>query len=350
VSLDHVRKLYLAHCRQTLDPVTVVGYQRWLNTILSALAVTKVSQLALPAITLYRQQRLALGKSPRTVNGEVGALRTMLQWAVDPARLIGSNPLAGVKPLPHLQPKQGRALSDDEVKKLLDASPPHWREIWYAFLTTGMRKGELAALQFSPEFIDWEGRDLIVPAWLAKSCKARHIPMNDELVAIIKRREAERSDRKPASGRGPESRQMRARFTTDHIFTTRFSTPLDSKGNLLRALEVCLRRAGIERKTYHRDGRVVEHLDVHSLRRTFATSLIVGGADPKSVQELLGHATLAMTMQVYTKVRAQTKRQAIAKLTYGGMATGPDHVLPISGAKCRPGVTNSKMEPQGKAE
>jgi Phage integrase family len=71
----------------------------------------------------------------------------------------------------------------------------------------------------------------------------------------------------------------------------------------------------------------LEHEDVHSLRRTFATELIVNGADPKSVQDLLGHKTLTMTMKLYAKVRPQNKRQAVAKLSYGEGVTAPMHLI-----------------------
>src|SRR5262249_17243586 len=148
-------------------------------------------------VLTYREKRLAEGRSPRTINAEVGALHTMLNWAVDPARLIGSNPVAGIKALPHLRPKEGRPLADDEVPKLLEASPPQWRDIWYAFLVTGLRKSELAGLQFTPEFLDWESREIIVPDWLAKNGVARRIPMDDRLHDILRRLEAGRMDRQP---------------------------------------------------------------------------------------------------------------------------------------------------------
>jgi hypothetical protein len=80
-------------------------------------------------------------------------------------------------------------------------------------------------------------------------------------------------------------------------------------------------------KTYNSEGKLVEHVDLHSLRRTFATSLIASGADPKSVQELLGHRTLDMTMRIYAKVHTQTKRQALGKLPYGRGTLVPDGVL-----------------------
>jgi integrase len=352
--IDDVRHQYLAHCKQVLDPSTVRCYTDWLRRILPALGVAKVSQLSPATVLAYREQRLANGKSPRTVNAEVGALSTMLNWAVDPARLIGSNPVAGVKPLPHLRPKEGRPLADDEVPKLLEASPPQWRDIWYAFLVTGLRKSELAGLQFTPEFLDWESREIIVPDWLAKNGLARRIPIDDRLYEILRRQEAGRKDRQPGKGRGGPvlTERIRARFTRDHIFVTTQDTPLDHKGNLWRALVSCLKRAGIPRQTIGPDGRVLDHVDLHSLRRTFATSLIVGGADPKTVQELLGHKTLAMTMKVYAKVRPATKRQAMSRLAYGSGASAPAHVLPLPqpAGQCHQSVTTAEREAERKAE
>ncbi len=329
--LAELQQKYLTHCRQSLDPNTVKCYEGWLKNIVPALGVIKVSQLTTDVVLAHRERRLAQGRSPRTVNAEVGALSTMLSWGVKPAKLIGSNPLADITPLPHNRPKDGRPLTDDEVPRLLEASPPHWRDIWYAFLVTGLRKSELAGLQFTGEFLNWEAREIIVPGWLAKNGVERRIPMDDRLHDIIRRLEAGRNDRQPGKGRGRVSaEQVKARFTRDHIFVTTENTPLDHKGNLWRTFVSSLEKANIERQTFGPDGRLTEHVDLHSLRRTFATSLIVGGADPKTVQELLGHKTLAMTMKVYAKVRAQTKRHALGKLSYGAGTKGPEHILPIA--------------------
>jgi integrase len=110
-------------------------------------------------------------------------------------------------------------------------------------------------------------------------------------------------------------------------------TPLRNTG-IYTALMASFRRANIPVRTFDGEGQPLEHVDVHSLRRTFATELIVNGADPKSVQELLGHRTLTMTMKLYAKVRPQNKRQAVAKLSYGQGVTPPTHVLvyPAPGA------------------
>jgi hypothetical protein len=78
-------------------------------------------------------------------------------------------------------------------------------------------------------------------------------------------------------------------------------------------------------------------VDLHSLRRTFATALILGGADPKSVQELLGHRTLDLTMRVYAKIHSGSKRQALGKLAYGQGTLAPEHMLLYPGTAVNTG-------------
>jgi integrase len=110
------------------------------------------------------------------------------------------------------------------------------------------------------------------------------------------------------------------------VFVNPANTPLDGSAVYARFIRYC-RKAGIATETFDADGLPLEHVDIHSLRRTFATQLIVNGADPKSVQDLLGHKTLAMTMRLYAKVRPQNKRYALGKLPYGKGASAPAHVI-----------------------
>jgi integrase len=243
----------------------------------------------------------------------------MLRWGVSPAKLIGPNPPQGVKALPHLRPRDGRALDPGEVAAPLKASRPHWRDVWYAYLVTGMRLNELSRLTFDD--IDREARELIVRAHKAKGRRERRIPIDDGLWDILKRQEASRAARKP-SDRTAFGRPLAEHFSDRHVFVTRQATPLGHT-TVRKALLACCRRADVPVLTFDAEGQPLEHVDVHSLRRTFATELIVNGADPKSVQELLGHRTL--TMKLCAKVRPQNKRQAVAKLSsrQGGLAAGP---------------------------
>ena len=282
----------------------------------------RVQQLDVSLILTYRQERLAGGTSPGRVNYEEATLHRMLRWGAR-HKIIGSSPLDGVKALPHLRPKDGRALDPDEVKRLLAASSQRWRDVWYCYLVTGMPLNELVQLTFDD--VDWESRELIVRPHRSKNRRGRRIPIDDGLWRILKGQEAGRVERQPSEGiRFGVS--MRERFSDRHVFVGRECNPLTDR-NVYHALMKCCCKAGIATQTFDAEGLPLEHVDVHSLRRTFATELIVNGADPKSVQDLLGHKTLTMTMKLYAKVRPQNKRQAVAKLSYGEGVTAPMHLI-----------------------
>jgi integrase len=320
---------FLKDCRQALRASSADRYAVCLANILPRLSASRVAQFAVARVLTYREERLQAGISPCTVNKDVGALLTMLRWGVR-HNFIGSNPLAGLTPLPHDDPKEGRPLSDDEVSRLLERSPRLWRDIWYTFLVTGMRKDELASLRFRD--IDWEAREIVVRSGAAKNHRERRIPIDTGLWEILKRQEAGRDERQPGKGRTERiTLLVRARFTKEHVFVTSQNTPLSHRSAIYGAFMRWCKRAGVQTETLDAEGRQVEHVDVHSLRRTFATNLITGGADPKSVQELLGHRTLDMTMRIYAKVNMQSKRQALGRLSYGKGTLAPAGLLEYPG-------------------
>jgi integrase len=328
--LDRLRDQFLTYSRQAHKPGTVARYERSLKVSLPGVGVGRVSQLSVEAVLGFRRDRLAAGASPGTANYDVLVLGAMLSWGAK-YRLIGSNPIAGIKPLPHDHPKEGRPLTPEEVGRLLDASSPHWRDVWYTLLVTGLRKEELASLTFDD--IDWEGRELIVRGGVAKNHAERRVPIDEGLWEILKRQEAGRAARQPGRGQNPATTErVRALFTRDLVFVSTQNTPLGGGSRLYARFMYCCRRAGIQVRTLDAQGREIDHVDLHSLRRTFATDLIANGADPKSVQELLGHKTLAMTMKLYAKIHGHTKRQAVARLSYGRGVRQPEGVLALPAA------------------
>lgn len=326
-AVEDLKTEYLRHCRQTLKPATVHRYENNLKAIVARLP-PRVAQITVRSILDYRQRRLDEGISPRTINMDVNALATMLRWGVGLAKLIGSNPIKGLKPLRHDRPKEGRPLTADEVKSLLKASRPHWDGIWYAFLATGMRRNELASLTFAD--IDWEAREIIISRGVSKNHTARRIPIDAKLWDILCQQEAAKGLRRPGQGKTPEhTAKIKAKFTTDHVFTTTQCTPLTHESGLYNAFVRCCNRAGILTRSVDPEGREIDHVDVHSLRRTFATNLISNGADPKTVMELMGHKSLTMTMGLYVKMQVGTKWQAIGRLSYGAGVQPPDHVVQL---------------------
>ena len=69
-------------------------------------------------------------------------------------------------------------------------------------------------------------------------------------------------------------------------------------------------------------------LDLHSLRVTCATLMLQGGANPRDVQAILGHTTLALTMKVYAKATERGKRSAAGALPFAKVSP-PAHVVSV---------------------
>ncbi|NQU25733.1 MAG: tyrosine-type recombinase/integrase [Candidatus Nealsonbacteria bacterium] len=320
-----LEKQYLRSCQQALKPDTVDRYTHSLRSALAAMP-TRVSQITIAAILDYREQRLADGIAPGTINKDVKVTKGMFAWGVK-AGLIKDNPLHGVRKLPDDNPKEGRPLSPDEVDRLLEASPPLYRDIWYCFVVTGMRKSELASLQFDD--VDWEAREVLVRRSVSKTHTARRIPIDDHLWKILQGQRDGRDKREASERAGEQGRAFRRRFTRDRVFVTRHNTPLDMRSLLYSQLMLHCKQAGIETRHLGPDGHEVDHVDVHSLRRTFATGLIVNGADPKTVMELMGHRTLEMTMNLYAKVYTGTKREALGRLPWGSGSKAPEYLLQL---------------------
>jgi integrase len=329
VSLASIRDAYLRDMRGKKRPTYIDRVEACLSKVIGFTGAVNVSDLSIILITNFEEHRQREGVCGRTINMEVGALKTMLRWAVK-HQLTGSHPIEAVRPQDHT-PREGRAFTPDEIERLLTASPQPWRDVWYAYLVTGMRKMELASLQWRD--IDTETREIIVRADVAKTKTARRIPIDAGLWEILERRR--REPRAPGSGKTAAiTKRVQERFTREHVFTTTANTPLTHRAAIYGAFVRCCKLAGIERVIVDSDGRE-QHLDVHSFRRTFATDLIRRGKDPKTVQVLMGHKTLTMTMGLYTKMNATDKRQAIDSLSYGRGVSTPEGVAGVVSLKSR---------------
>lgn len=181
-------------------------------------------------------------------------------------------------------PRVGRRLPDfltrDETDRLLDAPNPddplYWREraILELLYATGMRVSELSELPLSS--LDLDEGFLTV---FGKGAKERLVPVGAPALRAVTRY---LRDVRPGldGGRG----KARGR-----VFLNRRGTPL-SRVAVWGIVKEAARRAGIRRK-----------VSPHTLRHTFATHLLEGGADLAAVQELLGHADISTT-QIYTHV------------------------------------------------
>ncbi len=187
------------------------------------------------------------------------------------------------------QPKVGRrlprTLTAEELERLFAAvsgdTPVALRDgaILELLYATGMRASELVALQMDDLDIEEE-----TVRCLGKGGKERLIPLYPQVVESVRRYIFEG---RPLLLRDREER---------HLFLSRMGKPLTRQG-LWYIVRQYVRAAGLE-------GRVTPH----TLRHTFATHLLEGGADLRDVQHLLGHSSITTT-QLYVAVSDRRKRE-----------------------------------------
>lgn len=226
------------------------------------------------------------GLAAKTISRRASSLRRYFSWlhrrgflTVDPT--VGLSTPKGESRLP-------RILRDDELADLLDRpngetdSPGSARDVALMELLygSGLRIGEACALECRN--IDFVGRTIDV---LGKGSKMRRVPLSapaaDALEVWVQRVRAEFVDEVCAgSDLAPEM-----------VFLNTRGKPLSPR-DARRIL----------------DRMAPEPTHPHALRHTFATHLLDGGADLRSVQELLGHADLGTT-QLYTHVSKERLRR-----------------------------------------
>ena len=189
-------------------------------------------------------------------------------------RRVDVNPAAELRS-PRRPARLPEVLTAEEVGRLLAAPAGvsyealRVRVMLELLYATGMRVSELLALK--AEYVNLQDGWVRV---LGKGSKERLIPVHERALALLKQ--------------FLQTRQRRFPHAVDaEIFLNRRGRRL-SRVQFWRDLQVLAKRVGLE-------GRVHPHV----LRHTFATHLLQGGADLRSLQEMLGHSSLSTT-QIYT--------------------------------------------------
>lgn len=188
-----------------------------------------------------------------------------------------------------------------EAQQLLEAAHGDRLEALYVLaLTTGMRLGELLALTW--RHVDLEAGTLQVVAslqrvergWRSGAPKTQR--SRRQIALTVTAQEALRAHRmRQLAERVATADQWRQR---DLVFCNRVGDYLDAQSFSRTTYQNLLRRAGLPHKRFH------------DLRHTAATLLLKAGVHPKVVSEMLGHSTIAITMDTYSFVMPDMQREA----------------------------------------
>jgi site-specific recombinase XerD len=228
----------------------------------------------------------AAGAAPATVARKLASIRGLYGFLVRTER-AGSNP-AELVSSPKRSEKLPQVLSTEQMRKLLERIPAGTplelrdRAMLELAYSCGLRCEEIVNLD--ADSVDFESEQLRV---LGKGSKTRILPIG-EPAQLALRRYLERGRRALAT----EPREQ-ALF-------------LSKSGRRLSNSDVT-RRLGL----WTREAALAAGVSPHSLRHSFATHLLEGGADLRTIQELLGHASISTT-QVYTRVDAARLRDTYA--------------------------------------
>jgi integrase len=225
------------------------------------------------------------GARAKTINFELDTIKTIFNIAIK-WEYLKDNPTRSVNPIKVTDAKPIRFLSPTECERLLQASPPELQPIYFTFLHTGMRKGELEHLEWSD--IDLSRKKIIIrhkEDWHPKTGE-REIPISQRLLELLKRLKKENDS-------GLKSR---------YVFPHRDGGILKTK--LREKLIVIAQKAGIKDLT-----------TLHALRHTFASQLVMKGVDLPTVQKLMGHSDIQTTM-IYSHLAPDHLAAAVDKLEY----------------------------------
>jgi integrase/recombinase XerD len=273
---------FLALSAARLAPRTVEAYRRDLEALADWLGGPP-SKVSTEELERYLAELRAQGLSGATIARRVASLRSLFRHLV----LIGaahSNPAAELE-LPRRTRRLPRALSPAEAERLIDAAagttPRELRDRALVELLYGAGLRISEAVGLDKTGVDLDQR---LVRTVGKGGKERVVPVGREAVEALRRY--------LARGRPHLDRRHRP-----ELF-------LNAKGGALTRAGAFL----ILRKLAGKAGLEPERVHPHLLRHTFATHLLEGGADLRSVQEMLGHADLATT-ELYTHVTDRRRRE-----------------------------------------
>jgi integrase/recombinase XerD len=298
--IDAALDFYLQHLRveRALSKNTVLAYGRDLGKLLihaESAGVTEVEAIDLGTVSSWIREISKAGLGSRSTARHLSAARGLCKFLMregvlraDPTQLAAR---------PRFGRKLPRPLGESEMVTLIETPDPTClrglrdRAMLSLMYAAGLRVSELVSLTVG----DVDRSRGIVSA-LGKGNKRRLVPLGEvalvHLTAYLQARSAQ--------AEGTTRRAERASLASPLLF------PSPRGGKLTRQAfwKIVGRNA--------RGAGIRGHVHPHQLRHSFATHLLSGGADLRSVQTLLGHANIATT-EIYTHVSQDRVRQAYRK-------------------------------------
>jgi integrase len=291
-----------------LDKLTARDVQIWLNRVRETCQCCAQGKDARRPET--RRRCCAVGACCKSVPSArtVSDLRTVLRTALASAvrdELVTKNVATMVK-LPTRRRKKRKGWSSDEARTFLESVRASGNSLYAAYvllLVLGLRKGELLGLTWADVdlgaaelTIGWQlqrvGGQLLHRETKTEASDAT-LPLPKICIMALAQRRAAQDRAKELAGQ--------AWRTSDLVFTTRHGDPVEPR-NFNRYFAARCAAAGVRRIT------------VHDARRTCATLLVDLGVHPRVIMQILRHAQIDVTMELYAGASSKATRKALKRL------------------------------------
>lgn len=255
-------------------------------------------------IAEWAAQLISQGLSPATASRALATFRSILDHGVADQRLI-RNVASAVRPPRGAAAREGQALTVDEVEQLALACAGRYGEVVVVLAHTGLRWGELAGLKV--------GDRIAVPGAGLRVQRAALVGRGSLYIDTLK---SHRARTVPLTARAAQIIETwaAARPIDSWIFESPKGAAL-RENNWKRLVRWNAAKVAIGRPT----------LRVHDLRHTAESLWLGAGADSKVVQRILGHASAAMTLDVYGHLIDRNLWEAAKQVGDGLGTSTPNH-------------------------
>jgi len=291
---------WLEIIRPQVRPATLADYQNSVrNHIVPVLGTIKLTKLEPAHLQELYSQLLDKGLSAKTVRNIHGtihkAIKDAARWGMLPRNV------ADIARPPKVSRQELQCLTPEQVRLLMQAcAGTRYEALLGLAIATGARQGELLGLRWAD--IDLQRGVVQITRQLTRQGtfsepktssgkRSVHVPVST--VELLRRHRSLQLQERLSAGDRWQDQGL--------VFANTLGGPMDAR-NLIRAWHRILQQAGLPRMPFH------------SLRHTSASLLLRQGVSPRLIQQRLGHADIAVTLQVYAHLMEDMDAQAAEAL------------------------------------
>ena len=275
ISVDTLLDSYFALAHSNPTTIKQSGYHA--AHIRAAFGKRLAGQLRKQDILNFSEAQKLRGVAQITINRRVSILRAALNWGVR-NELLPANPLADLR-MPRARARRTAPPSPLEINAILAAAAPHVQRVIVLGMYTGARIGPSELFRLEWKDVDLEQAMIRMPSAHKNDRQdARDVPIRQALLPLLR-----------------QWRQQDAALGIATVISWR-GRPVRS---ITRAWHTALEKAGIQRR-----------IRPYDLRHAYATYALAGGADIKTIADLMGHDDASMILKTYQHVLDTQRREA----------------------------------------